>query len=44
MEACDTSMENFYKTMHRINEIQYLDLLLKRMTNQVREIKKTLIK
>ena len=35
MEACDTSMEKFYAAMHKMKETQYLDLLLKRMTNHV---------
>ena len=37
MEACDTSMEKFYSTMHRINETKHLDILLKRMINHVGE-------
>jgi serine/threonine protein kinase len=41
MEACETSMEKFYAAMYRINETRYLDLLLKRMVNHVREIFKT---
>jgi len=35
MEACDTSMEKFYSTMHRINETKHLDILLKRMINHI---------
>ena len=43
MEVCETSMEIFYITMHRIKEIQYLDLLLKRMTSHVRKNRKNVI-
>jgi len=38
MEACETSMEKFYPLMHKLNETQYLDFLLKRMINHVRYI------
>ena len=31
MEACDTSMEKFYTTMHKIKETKHLDILLRRM-------------
>jgi serine/threonine protein kinase len=40
MEVCETSMENFYKTMHTIQEIESLDLLLKRMISHVRNTEK----
>ncbi len=39
MEACDTSMEKFYTTMHKIKETKHLDILLKRMINHVRKNK-----
>lgn len=42
MEACETSMEKFYTTMHKINETQHLDLLLKRMISHVRQINKNI--
>ncbi|CAF1081704.1 unnamed protein product [Adineta ricciae] len=35
MEACDTSMEKFYTTMHKMKETQHLDILLKRMVNHI---------
>ncbi|CAF3848729.1 unnamed protein product [Adineta steineri] len=35
MEACETSMEKFSTKMHQINEVQHLDLLLKRMINHM---------
>ena len=38
MEACETSMEKFYRAMHKLGEIQNLDLLLKRMISHVRLI------
>lgn len=37
MEACDTSMEKFYASMHKLKETTHIDLLLKRMINHVRE-------
>lgn len=36
MEACDTSMEKFYSTMHKIKETKHLDILLRRMINHVK--------
>jgi hypothetical protein len=36
MEACETSMEKFYRGMHHLKETQLLDLLLKRMISHVR--------
>jgi hypothetical protein len=36
MEACDTSMEKFYTTMHKMKETKHIDILLKRMINHVR--------
>ncbi len=36
MEACETSMEKFYRAMHQLKETQHLDVLLKRMINHVR--------
>jgi hypothetical protein len=38
MEACETSMEKFYREMHQLKETRSLDLLLKRMINHVRHI------
>ncbi len=38
MEACDTSMEKFYTTMHKIKETKHLDILLKRMISHVRKL------
>ena len=35
MEACDTSMEKFYATMHKIKDTKHVDILLKRMINHV---------
>ncbi|CAF1463004.1 unnamed protein product [Adineta steineri] len=35
MEACDTSMEKFYTTMHKIKETKHIDILLKRMINHI---------
>ncbi|CAF1059013.1 unnamed protein product [Rotaria magnacalcarata] len=35
MEACETSMEKFYTTMHKIKETKHLDILLKRMINHI---------
>lgn len=35
MEACDTSMEKFYASMHKLKQTVYLDLLLKRMISHV---------
>ncbi|CAF3200953.1 unnamed protein product [Rotaria sp. Silwood2] len=35
MEACDTSMEKFYTSMHKIKETKHLDILLKRMINHI---------
>jgi len=35
MEACETSMEKFYTTMHRIKETKHLDILLKRMIDHI---------
>jgi hypothetical protein len=40
MEACDTSMEKFYTTMHKIKETKHLDILLRRMINHVKNKKK----
>ncbi len=37
MEACDTSMEKFYATMHKIKDTKHVDILLKRMINHVRK-------
>ncbi|CAF4715232.1 unnamed protein product, partial [Rotaria sp. Silwood2] len=34
MEACDTSMEKFYTTMHKMKEIKHLDILLKRILHR----------
>ncbi|CAF2462437.1 unnamed protein product [Rotaria sp. Silwood2] len=35
MEACGTSMDKFYTTMHAMDKTQHLDLLLKRMINHI---------
>jgi serine/threonine protein kinase len=35
MEACETSMEKFYRGMHHLKETQLLDLLLKRMISHI---------
>jgi mitogen-activated protein kinase kinase 3 len=35
MEACDTSMEKFHITMHKIKETKHIDILLKRMINHI---------
>ncbi len=40
MEACDTSMEKFHITMHKIKETKPIDILLKRMINHVRNLKR----
>lgn len=35
MEACETSMEKFYRKMHQLQLVQYMDLILKRMIRDI---------